>query len=100
MGRYYGWRRYYGGPRRRGTGAGCGALVLLLLCLLLGVVALATLRRGPMAPGPEPAMLGFYRLESSRASGKMGWNSSTGLPDGSSKMICLPPTPVTMSLRK
>ena len=32
--------------------------------------------------------------------GKIGSNSSTGLPDGSSTRICLPPTPVTMSLRK
>ena len=100
MGRYYGWRRYYGGGRRRGTGAGCGALFLLVLCLLLGVVALATLRRGLMAPGPAPALTSFYRLDSSRASGNMGWNSSIGLPDGSSRMICLPPTPVMMSLRK
>ena len=28
-----------------------------------------------------------------------GWNSSTGLPDGSSNTICCPPGPVTMSLR-
>jgi hypothetical protein len=30
----------------------------------------------------------------------IGWNSSTGFPDGSSAMICFPPTPVTMSFRK
>src|ERR1035437_9189575 len=35
-----------------------------------------------------------------KASGSVGWNSSIGLPDGSSSRICLPPTPVTMSLRK
>lgn len=28
-----------------------------------------------------------------------GWNSSIGLPDGSSNTICEPPGPVTMSLR-
>src|ERR1019366_4616995 len=33
------------------------------------------------------------------ASGMAGSNSSTGLPEGSSAMICLPPTPVTRSLR-
>jgi len=31
---------------------------------------------------------------------RLGWNSSTGLPDGSSTRICEPPGPVTMSLRK
>src|ERR1035438_2965001 len=36
---------------------------------------------------------------SSRASGKAGSNSSTGLPDGSSTRICWPPTPATISLR-
>ena len=35
-----------------------------------------------------------------RASGRIGSNSSTGFPEGSSTMICLPPTPVTISLRK
>ena len=29
-----------------------------------------------------------------------GWNSSTTFPDGSSARICLPPGPLTMSLRK
>ena len=29
----------------------------------------------------------------------VGWNSSTGLPEGSSRMICEPPGPVMMSLR-
>src|ERR1044071_349859 len=28
-----------------------------------------------------------------------GWNSSIGLPEGSSSRICWPPGPVTMSLR-
>jgi hypothetical protein len=36
----------------------------------------------------------------SLASPMVGSNSSTGLPDGSSTRICLPPTPVTISLRK
>ena len=35
-----------------------------------------------------------------RTCGRTGSNNSTGLPDGSSIRICLPPTPVTMSLRK
>ena len=39
-------------------------------------------------------------LSESLASGRMGSNSSTGLPAGSSTRICLPPTPVTKSLRK
>src|SRR5215470_10192742 len=30
---------------------------------------------------------------------RRGWNSSTGLPEGSSRRICDPPGPVTMSLR-
>ena len=34
-----------------------------------------------------------------RASGRTGSNSSTGLPDGSSAKVCLPPTPVTISFR-
>ena len=33
------------------------------------------------------------------ASGMVGWNSSIGLPAGSSTRICLPPTPVRISLR-
>ena len=36
----------------------------------------------------------------SLASPRVGSKSSTGLPDGSSTRICLPPTPVTMSFRK
>lgn len=28
-----------------------------------------------------------------------GWNNSIGFPDGSSTRICLPPLPVTISLR-
>jgi hypothetical protein len=36
---------------------------------------------------------------SNAASARIGWNSSMGLPAGSSRMICLPPTPVMMSLR-
>jgi hypothetical protein len=32
--------------------------------------------------------------------GSAGRNSSIGLPEGSSSRICLPPGPVTMSLRK
>ena len=35
-----------------------------------------------------------------RASGVVGSNSSIGFPDGSSSRICLPPRPLTMSLRK
>jgi hypothetical protein len=34
-----------------------------------------------------------------RASRRIGWNSSTGFPDGSSTSTCLPPTPSTMSFR-
>src|SRR5216684_2563031 len=44
--------------------------------------------------------LGAYELGRRRASGKIGSNSSMGLPDGSSTRICLPPIPVTISLRK
>ena len=51
-----------------------------------GVVALP--RASPQAP------------PWSFASSRVGSNSSIGLPDGSSTRICLPPTPVTMSLRK
>ena len=41
------------------------------------------------APGPIAAA-----ADQSFASGRVGSNSSTGLPDGSSSRICLPPTPV------
>jgi hypothetical protein len=34
-----------------------------------------------------------------RASARVGSNSSTGLPEGSSITTCLPPTPVTSSFR-
>jgi hypothetical protein len=34
------------------------------------------------------------------ASARVGSNNSTGLPEGSSSRICLPPTPLTISLRK
>ena len=42
----------------------------------------------------------YSELEFRRASGKIGSNSSTGFPEGSSTRICLPPMPVTISLRK
>src|SRR5580692_6965089 len=42
---------------------------------------------------------GRHDVDSRRASSRRGWNSSTGLPDGSSTMICLPPTPLTISFR-
>lgn len=41
-----------------------------------------------------------YQWSVSRASAMVGSNNSTGLPDGSSISTWLPPTPVTMSLRK
>lgn len=41
-----------------------------------------------------------YEPDPRRASGKIGSNSSIGLPDGSLTRICLPPMPVTISLRK
>jgi hypothetical protein len=54
--------------------------------------------------GPLHGMMrwsSLYReLELRRASLTVGSKSSTGLPEGSSRRICLPPTPVTMSLRK
>ena len=56
----------------------------------------------PTSSSPHQAahIDGSQPLEFSFASGRMGSNSSTGLPDGSSTMICLPPVPLTMSLRK
>src|SRR6266496_1451124 len=39
------------------------------------------------------------QVRDSLAWGMVGSKSSTGLPEGSSAMICLPPTPVTRSLR-
>src|SRR6266498_3301671 len=39
------------------------------------------------------------QVRDSLAWGMVGSKSSTGLPEGSSAMICLPPTPVTKSLR-
>src|SRR2546428_6566233 len=42
-----------------------------------------------------------YRgLEPRRASRRIGSKSSMGLPEGPSTRVCLPPTPVTNSLRK
>ena len=45
---------------------------------------------------PGGAVETTHELELRRASGAVGWKSSIGLPDGSSRMICLPPTPVTI----
>jgi hypothetical protein len=46
------------------------------------------------------ASKGYAGLSERRASGLVGSNSSTGLPDGSSRRMCLPPTPMAVSLRK
>jgi hypothetical protein len=53
----------------------------------------------PIQPGrPEggsdtgPAGIAESQVPESLASGRAGSKSSTGLPDGSSAMICLPPT--------
>src|SRR5881628_1291542 len=43
---------------------------------------------------------GVAQVDVNLASSRIGSNNSTGLPDGSSTRICLPPTPVTMSFRK
>ena len=60
-------------------------------------------RRVPGRARHRRARVRLTQLQSeldSDASGRVGSNSSTGLPDGSSTRICLPPTPVTISLRK
>jgi len=38
------------------------------------------------------------RFPPGRESQRRGWNSSTGLPEGSSRMTCEPPGPATTSL--
>ena len=65
----------------------------------------SAVRRERLRPGLPVRPLRRFRRGGqpsglSRASSRVGSNSSTGLPDGSSTRICLPPTPVTMSLRK
>lgn len=52
---------------------------------------------------PDPGAGGLAApagLAVSRASGRIGSNSSTTFPDGSSSRICLVPMPVTISFRK
>ena len=73
--------------------------------LILGAITEA----GQRLPGPDleawMAEIGAWyekygrRRYPSLASDRIGSNNSTGLPDGSSARICLPPVPVTTSLR-
>ncbi len=52
---------------------------------------------GAVAPARRAAAC---RGAGAASAGTAGWNSSTTLPEGSSARICLPPGPVTISLRK
>ena len=49
---------------------------------------------------PAQRLLPLESEPGARYSGVLGWNSSTGFPEGSSSKICLPPTPWIIWLRK
>ena len=50
------------------------------------------------APAIVAAFLDARSCPHNHVSRRLGWNNSTGLPDGSSRMTCAPPGPETMSL--
>ncbi len=51
-----------------------------------------------LRPAPWRVNPGTCTSSPSRASARVGSNTSIGFPEGSSAMICLPPMPVTMSI--
>lgn len=68
-------------------------------CTRVRVAATCTPCSGWPTTRPDEAQFVLVAA-ASRASGRSGSNSSTGFPDGSSTSTCLPPTPVTTSLRR